>query len=160
MDPLPPPPPRPDISGWQTPYPEPASRQIVRPPLVTAAGVLLMVVGVLGMLGGIGLMVAGARDLGRISSQFGDVDITRLARGIGFLAVVLGALEVLAGILVLRRSNAGRILGIALAILGLIGGLGAVGGGGGGGVLVLLANGFVVYVLFAFGHVFHPARGG
>lgn len=133
---------------------------VARPPLVSVAGILLIVVGALGMLGGLSLMVARAQDLASLSSRFANVDLARMARGIGVVAIVLGALEVLAGILVLRRSNGGRILGIALAIVGLIGGFGTVAGGGGGGMLVLVMNGFVVYVLFAFGHVFDRARGG
>jgi hypothetical protein len=142
------------------PHPEPVFAPVARPPLVTAAGILLIVVGVLGVLGGLSLLVADAQELSSLSSRFGNVDFVRMARGIGFLAIVLAGLEVLAGALVLRRSNGGRILGIVLAIIGILGGFGTVAGGGGSGILVLLINGFVVYVLFAYGHVFDRARGG
>jgi hypothetical protein len=132
-----------------------------RPPLITAAGILLFVVGVLGMLGGLSLMFARARDLASLSSTtFANLNLARMARGIGLIAIVLGALEILAGVLVLRRSNGGRILGIVLSTLGLVGGLGAIAGGGGSAIPVLLINGFVIYVLFSFGHVFDRTHGG
>ena len=104
-------------------------------------------------------MVADVQDLASLSARFG-VDLSRMARGIGFLAIALASLEVLAGALVLRRSNAGRILGIVLAIHRHPRRARDGRRGGGSGTLVLVINGFVVYVLFAYGHVFDHVRGG
>ena len=122
MEPLPPPPPpRPDMS-WQADDRAPASIS-ARPPHVTAAGVILIVLGAMQALAGLVLMVVSPEDLARIGS-IGNISLDRVTRGIGFFSLVVGALEVLAGILVLRLSDGGRILAIVLASIGLLGGIG------------------------------------
>ncbi len=87
------------------------------------------------------------------------MNLERVARGIGVLAMAFGGLEVLAGVLVLRLSNAGRILGLVLACLGVVGGLGSLGDGAGVGLISLGLYGLTVYALFAHGDVFRRAGG-
>jgi hypothetical protein len=122
---------------------------------VTAAGVILIVLGALGIFGGLILLALDPADL----SGFSTVNLERVARGIGVLAMVFGGLEVLAGVLVLRLSNAGRILGLVLACLGVVGGLGSLGDGAGVGLISLGLYGLTAYALFADRHVFGSAGG-
>jgi hypothetical protein len=122
---------------------------------VTAAGVILVVLGALGILGGLIMLALDPEDL----AGFSTVDLERVARGLGVLAMALGGLEVLAGVLVLRLSHAGRILGLVLACLGLLGGLGSLAGGAGVGLLSLALHGLTAYALFAHGDVFRRAGG-
>jgi hypothetical protein len=158
MEPLPPPPPpRPDMS-WQPEHPAPASTPS-RPPPVTAAGVILIVIGALQVLGGLVLMVLSPADLARIGS-FGNVSFDRVARGIGLFSLVLGLLEILAGILVLRLSDGGRILAIVLAVIGLLGGIGSLSGGNALGVVTLGLYAFVIFVLFTQAAAFRGTRRG
>jgi hypothetical protein len=155
--PLPPPPPRPDMS-WRGGEPAPASAP-ARPQLVTAAGVVLLVLGGIQALAGLVLMMVSPEDLARIGS-IGDVNLDRVGRGIGLFSLVVGALEVLAGFLVLRRSPGGRILAIVIASIGLLGGIGSLSGGNVAGVLTLGSYAFVIYVLFANRAAFGSTRRG
>lgn len=156
MDQLPPPPaPRPDLPGVPLPAHPIGGGPPARPQLVTAAGVILIVLGVLGIFGGLILLALDPGDL----SGFSTVNLERVARGIGVLALAFGGLEVLAGVLVLRLSNAGRILGLVLACLGVVGGLGSLGDGAGVGLLSLGLYGLTVYALFAHADVFGSAGG-
>lgn len=151
----PPPPPRPDVS-WQaadrTPPPSTA-----RPQLVTAAGVILIVLGALQALAGLVLMVVSLDDLARIGS-IGTLDLDRVARGIGLFSLVVGALEVFAGIVVLRLSDRGRIFAIVIASIGLLGGIGSIARGSAPGVVTLGLYAFVIYVLFDNRAAFHRPR--
>ena len=155
MDRLPPPPaPRPDLPGGPIPAASIGGGRPVRPQLVTAAGVILIVLGGLGILGGLILLALDPADL----SGFSTVNLERVARGIGVLAMAFGGLEMLAGVLILRLSNAGRILGLVLACFGVVGGLGSLGDGAGVGLISLGLYGLTVYALFARADVFQ--RGG
>lgn len=156
MGQLPPPPaPLPDLPGVPLPVPSPSGGRRARPQLVTAAGVILIVLGALGIFGGLILLANDPADL----SGFSTVNLERVARGIGVLALGFGGLEVLAGVLVLRLSNAGRILGLVLACLGVVGGLGSLGDGAVVGLLSLGLYGLTVYALFAHRDVFGRAGG-
>jgi hypothetical protein len=156
MEPLPPPPPpRPDTL-WYADDRAPASTP-ARPPLVTAAAVILIVLGVLQALGGLVLLVVRPEDLGRIASM-GDLSLDRVVRGAAVFILVVGSIEVLAGILVLRLSDGGRILAIVLVSIGILGGIGSVSGGNGLGVVTLGLNAFVIYVLFAHAAAFRGGR--
>jgi hypothetical protein len=158
MEPLPPPPPpRPDTS-WQAEVRVPASTQ-GRPQPVTAAGVILIVLGALQALGGFVLMVVSRTDLDRIGS-LGNISLDRVARGIGLFSLVLGLLEVLAGILVLRLSDGGRIFAIVLASLGLLGAIGSLSRGSAPGIVTLGLYAFVLYALLANRAAFHGGRRG
>jgi hypothetical protein len=143
---------------WQAgdPAPAPVSR---RPQVVTAAGIILIVLGALQALAGLVLMFVSPDDLARIGS-LGDLNIDRVAKGIGLFTLVLGTLEVLAGILVLRLSEGGRIFAIVLATIGLVGGIAGVSGGNATGVVTLGLYAFVVYTLFAARASFRGKRPG
>jgi hypothetical protein len=82
---------------------------------VTAAGVILIVLGVIQALAGVVLMVVTPDDLARIGS-IGNLNVDRVAGVIGLISLVVGLLEVLAGILVLRLG--GRTFAIVLASIG------------------------------------------
>ena len=103
------------------------------------------------------LLLARAQDLASFGTV-GDLRLDRVGRGVGLLSLLIGALQVASGILVLRLSNAGRVLGITLAVLGLIGGLGALGSGT--GVVGIGLNGFVLYALIANGAAFRRTPAG
>ncbi|MGZ5212490.1 MAG: DUF7144 family membrane protein [Actinomycetota bacterium] len=158
MEPLPPPPPpRPDMS-WQADDRAPVSLP-ARPQLVTAAGVILIVLGVMQVLAGLVLIVVSPDDLASIAS-IGNLNLDRVARGIGLFSLVVGSLEVLAGIWVLRLSDKGRIFAIVLASIGLLGGIGSVSRGSVPGVVTLGLYAFVIYALFAHGAAFRGTRQG
>ncbi|MEO8423103.1 MAG: hypothetical protein ABI595_04225 [Actinomycetota bacterium] len=158
MEPLPPPPPpRPDTS-WpaQGPVPAPLAG---RPQPVTAAGTIIIVLGVLQALAGVVLLVVPPADLGRIASM-GDLNIERVVTAAALFVLVVGCLEVLAGILVLRLSDGGRHLAIVLALIGLLGGIGSLSGGSVLGVLTLGLYAFVIFVLFTQSAAFRGTRRG
>lgn len=125
---------------------------------MTAAAVILIVLGALGVIGGLVLVAMRPEDLASVGSV-GGLDLDRAWRGIGILSLVLGGLQVIAGVLVLRRSNVGRILAISLAALGVIGALGSLSRGTGVPVIALGLNGFVLYALIAHRSVFPRAPG-
>jgi len=159
MDPFPPPPPpRPDTSSWQADVPVPPSAP-VRPQLVTAAAVTLIVLGAVQGLAGVVLMALSPADLSRIGS-IGNMDLESVARGIGLFSLVIGALEILAGILVLRLSEGGRIFAAVVAAFGAFGGFASVVSGSVPGVFTLGLYAFVIYVLFAQRAAFRRTRQG
>jgi hypothetical protein len=155
MEPLPPPPPGTDTyrqAGWPAPASVPP-----RPQLVTAAGVILIVLGVIQALAGVVLMVVTPDDLARIGS-IGNLNVDRVAGVIGLISLVVGLLEVLAGILVLRLG--GRTFAIVLASIGLLGGIGSVSRGSSLGVVTLGLYLFVICALFIHGAAFRRKRWG
>ena len=157
MEPLPPPPPpRPDTSRQPDPV---RAETAVRPQLVTAAGIILIVLGALQAVAGLVLMTVSPEDLARIGSV-GNIDLERVARGVGLFSLVMGGLEILAGTLVLRLSDGGRILAIVLASIGLLGGIAGVSGGSAMGIVTLSLYVFLVYVLFTSRAAFRGARRG
>jgi hypothetical protein len=127
--------------------------------MVTAAGVILIVLGALQALAGFVLMVVSPDDLRRIGS-LGNIDLDRVARGVGLFSLAVGALEVLAGILVLRLAEGGRIFAIVIASIGVLGGISSVSGGSAPGVVTLGLYAFVIYVLFAHRAAFRRRRRG
>jgi hypothetical protein len=68
----------------------------------------------------------------------------------------VGAVDLLAGWLVLRLSPAGRVLGIVIAVIGLLAGFAQLGQSGASGLLSLVLYAFVLYGLLAYGFVFRP----
>ena len=159
MEPLPPPPPpRPDVSTWHADAPVPPSAR-ARPQLVTAAAVILVVLGALQGLAGVVLMVLSPADLSRIGS-IGNMDLASVARGIGLFSLVVGALEIVAGVLVLRLSEGGRVFAIVVAGFGAFGGFASIFSGSAPGVITLALYGFVIYVLFSQRAAFRGTRQG
>jgi hypothetical protein len=146
------------MGSWQANIPIPASAR-ARPQLVTAAGVILIVLGAIQALAGVVLMVLSPADLSRIGS-IGNMDLDSVARGLGLFSLVVGAVEVLAGILVLRLSEGGRIFAIVVAAFGAFGGIASVLNGSAPGVLTLGLYAFVIYVLFAQRAAFRRTRPG
>jgi hypothetical protein len=142
-----PPPPFDPAGGVPTPRPAPPRR----PPVVTAAGTILLVAGALAIVGGLVLLNStGGLALPGLAGR----EAARIAAVVAFL---IGGLDVLAGWLVLRLSPAGRILGIVIAVVGLLGGLAQLRQSGSSGVLSLALYAFVLYGLTAYGFVFkHP----
>ena len=130
-----------------------------RPQLVTAAGVILIVLGAIQGLAGVVLMALSPADLSRIGS-IGNMDLGSVAKGIGLFSLVIGALEIFAGILVLRLSDGGRILAIVVAGFGAFGGLAGISSGSAPGVLTLGLYAFVIYVLFSQRAAFRGTRQG
>ena len=143
MSDLPPPPPAP-FPGVPEPRPGPQRR----PSALTGAAVILIVAGALAIIGGFLVINRGSR------LDLPGVDGEPVAGIIAFVAFVLGGLDVLAGWLILRLSPGGRVLGIVIAVLGLLSGLAQLGRTGASGLLTLLLYGYVLYALIAYGFVF------
>ena len=70
------------------------------------------------------------------------------------VAFLVGGLDLLAGWLVLRLNPAGRVLGIVIAVIGLLSGLAQLRQSGFSGLLQLALYAFVLYGLLAYGFVF------
>ena len=140
MDQLPPPPARPDepfgylgAPGGQAPAP-PAPP---RPGTVTAAGWALIVTGVLTSAAGL------------FVSSFGiEQSVVAI---VTIFVLAIGAAGILAGILVLRLSPTGRVLGFVVAGLGLASGLLQFDSSS---ILTLAANGFILWALATNGEAF------
>ena len=73
-------------------------------------------------------------------------------------ALVVGLLEVLAGILVLRLSDGGRVFAIVLASLGVLGAISSLSRGSAPGVVTLGLYVFVLYALLANRVAFRSKR--
>jgi hypothetical protein len=116
--------------------------------MVTAAGILLLVAGGFSLVGGL------------IAVSGGDLALPGLSAGdegwVVTLFFTVGILETLAGWLVLRLSQAGRILGIVLAIIVVLSDVAQIGSSGSSGLLTLALWAFVLYGLLAYGFVFKP----
>ena len=124
---------------------------------MTAAGVILIAMGCIQALAGLILVVVSPDDLARIGS-FGNLDIERIARGVGVFSLIVGLAGAVAGFLVLRLVEAGRILALVVSFLLLLGGLGSLGRGSAISLVSMGLYGFVVYALFAHGRVFRRDR--
>ncbi len=115
--------------------------------LVVASGFLMIV------SGGFGVMVA----LVLLMSEFPtpiSPSAERLVNVIALVALALGVLQALAGILILGQSRIGRTLGLFVAALGVVGSVLQLGFAPGRGLIGLVLNGMVLYALTAHTHVF------
>ena len=139
-----PPPPSDPFAGVPTPRPAVPRR----PGIVTGAAAILIVAGAIALLAGVVVLSGG-----------GSADVPGLEGRtvVGTLALVVGAVDVLAGWLILRLSPGGRVLGIVIAVLGILTGLAQLGGSGPSGLLGVALYGFVLYALVAYGFVFRDA---
>ena len=167
----------PSPAGWPSTEPATTAASPVatatptreRPGRVTAAGIILIVLGVLTSLLGIFFMLA----IGALMGAAGDVsteiempaglDAAGALAGIGlaFGAIILafGILQLLSGINVMPGKGWARVLGIVIAALGALLGLGGLGGGEQGsspavGIVLLAANIFVIWALASAGRWF------
>jgi hypothetical protein len=106
-------------------------RSITRNPLILAAGILLMLSGVIGVLAYV-----------RVLGGAGVVEVLYLLVGL-----VVAALSVYAGRLVLNQEDRGRSLGLVLAVVGLVLALFSLLLGSGLLIVNLFINAFILYVL-------------
>jgi hypothetical protein len=120
---------------------------------VTAAGAILIVLGALGVL--VGIVLVFSRDAMGVEELVPRDAVV----AVGVLSALVSGLEVVAGALVLRRSNVGRVLGIALAGLGVFGGIASLGSSGVSAAIGLVLNGLVLYGLIAYARSFRPGGG-
>jgi hypothetical protein len=142
MSDLPPPPSEPyqpsgqPYSGIPVPRPGPPRR----PGVVTGAAVILIVAGVLAIVAGFVVL-----------NGSGALEVP------GADAFGLGALDIVAGLLIMRLSSGGRVLGIVIAVLGILSGLAQLSSSGSSGLLSIALYAFVLYALLAYGFVFRQA---
>lgn len=137
----------------QPPVPPPSGAPSgQRPGLVTAAGVLEIILGAVGILIGILFVTAGSLFVGAVSNVEG-VD-TGAATGLGGIFIVVaiiialvGILEIYAGIQILKLRERGRMIGLVLAIISLVMNLLSIGRSSGTSIVSILISGFIIYAL-------------
>ncbi|HEX6581672.1 MAG TPA: hypothetical protein VF195_12475 [Actinomycetota bacterium] len=149
MNDIPPPPSPGTVPG--VPTPRPTGPPTSRPGAVTGAAAILLIAGALVTIFGLMGLTGNGVD---IDAPFLDGDAA--ARIVALALVVQGILSLLAGWLVLRLRPAGRVLGLLLAALGIVGGLAQVRRTGSAGLLTFTLNAFVIYVLLTYGFLFKP----
>jgi hypothetical protein len=108
------------------------SSQITPNPLILAAGILLMVSGVVWVVSYLGILGASP----------GVAEVLYLLVGLA-----VAALSIYAGWLVLWRQGRGRALGLVLATIGFVLALISLIAGEGLLIMNLLINAFIIYVL-------------
>ena len=72
----------------------------------------------------------------------------------GAIHIVIGALQLLTGLLIFSGSGAGAVLGIMFAFLSAIGALLAIGAYPLWSVIILAIDGLVIYALTVYGYAF------
>lgn len=154
MSDIPPPPPPTSPFGDHLPTPQPVRGPARRPGAVTGAAGILIVAGTFGLVFGLMALTGDGLDI-----EVPFLDEGSMARAVGFGFLSQGALSVLAGVLILRLRPAGRVLGIVIACLGILSGLATLRTAGSSGLLALALDGFVLYVLLAYGFVFRDRVG-
>jgi hypothetical protein len=125
---------------FDIPVPVPAMGPKRRPRVVTTAAVVLLVSALF-----YGLGVALLKMAGSSGNKLAGVQLSSSASAVLFLA--LGALQALAGIMVLALRPAGRSLGIVLASVGIVLALLGAASDAVNTLLSLALNGFVIYAL-------------
>ena len=106
--------------------------------MVTAAGVLLIVGGILGILVGILLMAGAGAAAGRGAGA--------LFTFVGLFSILVGGVQTYAGMQVLNLREIGRTLGVAIAVIGAVFALLSVGRAP-GAILTILIDLFIIYSL-------------
>jgi hypothetical protein len=152
MNDTPPPPSSEPVPEFPPPAraPTPSSR----PAAVTGAAAILMIAGALLLLfGTIGLAGDGV-----------DIDAPFLegeggGRVVAAVLVLQGGLSLLAGWWILRLRPRGRVLGIVITALGIVGGLAQLRRTGSSGFLTLALDAFVLYILLTYGFLFKQPSG-
>jgi hypothetical protein len=115
--------------------------------MVTGAGVLLIVGGILGILLGILLMAGAGAVRGRGAGG--------LFTMVGLISVLVGAVQTYAGIQVLNLREIGRTLGIAIAAVSAVFALLSVGRAP-GAIITILIDLFIIYALTQNKQYFTP----
>jgi hypothetical protein len=158
-----PPPPPPPVVAAPPPMPAPARRT----GLAAIAGIILIVLGLLGALIGLFIAIVGSSIVSSLRDYLQIPDLNGADAGgiiggfIAFVGVVIAIYSLvylLGGIGVLRSAGWGRVLGLVVGILsGLVwlSGLSSIGqisnGGGGIGTIVMFAaHAYIVVVLIFF----------
>jgi hypothetical protein len=106
---------------------------------VTAAAVLLIVLGALGVLGGL-LLLGGA-------GAGAGAGVGGLFLVLAILALAVGALEIYAGVQVLALREQGRMIGIVLAAVGGLFALLSIGRTPATSIIQILIAAFIIYAL-------------
>lgn len=147
---------------------------VQRPGTVTAAAIVMIVLGALITLFGLifvlgAAVIGGAASTGDLPAEAAGMEgmlgiFAGFVIGLAVILLALGILEIVAGAQVLSGKGWARVTGIVLAvILGLFSLLGMTGGDQGGNIIVSLvfvvANAFIVYALWTGGRWF-AARSG
>jgi len=139
-----------DPFPFSIPVPKPAPRR--RSTLITAAGVVLLLTGVLAV---VGFFIVLSTD------QTGSAGATgQLTRGAAFVFFALAAMNLLAAALVLRLRPNGRTIGLIAAAVGIVIGLGSLRSSPGRGLLTLVLDGFVAWVLVTEADAFGRGSAG
>ncbi|HEY3209459.1 MAG TPA: hypothetical protein VGL18_06640 [Actinomycetota bacterium] len=118
--------------------PPPGQAPGERPGVVTAAAVLLIIGGVLGILVGILLLSGAGAARGRGAGG--------LFTFVGLVSMAVGAVQTFAGVQVLNLREIGRTLGIAIAAVSAVFSLLSVGRAP-GAILTILIDLFIIYAL-------------
>ena len=169
------PPPMPQSTGYPPPGSPPPGYQWaaagppMRPGMVTGAAIVLLVLGVLtAILGLFALLAASIFTSGMQipgMEQFGENAAGAIGGVVaifGGVIIVFGVLQVVSGINLFSARSWARILGIVLCVIGALFGLLALVPSGNAsaqgspifGLILLLANGFVVWALATTGRYF------
>jgi len=120
--------------------------------MVTAAGVVLLLAGVLAVLGLVIVLST------RQASATGATG--QMTRGAPFVFFALAAMNLLAATLVLRLHPNGRTIGLIAAAVGIVIGVGTLPSSPGRGLLTLVLDGFVAWVLLTEGDAFRRGSDG
>jgi len=137
--------------------PTPMAAPPRRPPVLTTAGVGFLVLAILhAAVGALALSLG----ISTAASHPLPATTTGLTTTIGIALLALAALELVAGLLVLRLSGTGRVLGLVLAALELLQGIRVLAGGQGGAIFAVAVACFLLYALATTGDVFARARRG
>jgi hypothetical protein len=159
-----------DAPPTQAPQAEPTRvpPPATRPGHVTAAGVIHIVAGVLTLLFGLIFVVFGAVLAPAIGEFAPEAEalagaVTGILLVVAVLVLAIGALFLVTGIKVLGGRPWARIVGIVLAVLGLVFSLGGLGAQDANVVLNLIfavAWAYTAWALFAHGPWFEAQRPG
>lgn len=132
--------------GFQIPVPKPA--RPTRPMTVSLAAWILIAAGSITALGGLLIVGVGGDSATGAGGAFGPA----------FLA--LGLAELITGVELLRMRGPFRLIGVALAIAGIVVDIAGLVGGSKWQVFAILGHGVVAYVLLTSAEAFRPATAG
>jgi hypothetical protein len=108
------------------------------------------------MIAGALILYFGAMDL---TGDGVDIDAPFLdgegaSRVVALVLIAQGCLSLLAGWWIFRIRPAGRVLGIVLTVIGIVGALAQLRRSGSSGFLTLALDAFVLYALLTYGFLF------
>lgn len=145
------PPPPGSFEAWERVIAEPVVAPPHRPVAITIAGVLLIVAGgFAAVAAGLILLIGDGASIEGVGAEVPTVVVLS--------ALALAALEVGAGVLVLRCAPFGRMLGIVVASLCIVGGLAAIASLT--GIVTIAIFGFVIYTLVTNAQAFRQTHAG